>query len=319
MDIEFKSLDKKYKEDVLKLVLKKHASARKFKPFLPNAKYYKQKYESNINQLFKIGNGIVALEQGELKGFLIGYEVDELFGKDKGIYVPLYGHAVIEEMKNKLYQKMYTKAADLWVKQERLNHTITIFSHDKEVVNTWFWMGFGLRCVDAMQELKNIKEDKNVDIEIRKAAYKDIDQMEDLYKKNNQYYEESPLFMPVSTEEGIEGLKDWYEKENHHLWIAYKDNKVVGFIRIQPNGETVISEHPEVMNITGAYVDDKYRKQRIGISLVNTIFKWLKENEYKLCGVDFESINIIGSNFWLKYFIPYTHSLVRHIDDRIVD
>jgi len=35
--------------------------------------------------------------------------------------------------------------------------------------------------------------------------------------------------------------------------------------------------------------------------------------------VDFESINPSGSGFWLKFFHAYTNSVVRRIDDRILE
>jgi len=39
---------------------------------------------------------------------------------------------------------------------------------------------------------------------------------------------------------------------------------------------------------------------------------------YNLLGVDFESFNPTASNFWLKYFTEYTHSVVRRIDDLFI-
>lgn len=52
--------------------------------------------------------------------------------------------------------------------------------------------------------------------------------------------------------------------------------------------------------------------------MLSAIQKWLLENDYTHCGVDYESFNISGSNFWNKYFTPYTDSFVRRIDERIL-
>jgi len=41
----------------------------------------------------------------------------------------------------------------------------------------------------------------------------------------------------------------------------------------------------------------------------------LKEEGYKLLGVDYESFNSTANGFWLKYFTPYTNSVVRRIDE----
>lgn len=39
--------------------------------------------------------------------------------------------------------------------------------------------------------------------------------------------------------------------------------------------------------------------------------------DYTMLGVDFESFNPTARGFWLQYFAPYTHSVVRRIDERI--
>ncbi len=44
----------------------------------------------------------------------------------------------------------------------------------------------------------------------------------------------------------------------------------------------------------------------------------LKTEGYTRLGVDFESINPSGSGFWLKHFHAYTNSVVRRIDERIM-
>jgi GNAT superfamily N-acetyltransferase len=87
---------------------------------------------------------------------------------------------------------------------------------------------------------------------------------------------------------------------------------------IGPTAETFVAEHPTVMNIKGAYVADSERGTGVGKLLLAVVQEWLLQNDYQLCGVDFESINPLGSRFWMKYFTPYTYSLVRRIDERIL-
>lgn len=38
-----------------------------------------------------------------------------------------------------------------------------------------------------------------------------------------------------------------------------------------------------------------------------------------MLGLDFESINPTAYVFWTKYFTPYTHSVVRRIDEKIIN
>jgi len=252
-----------------------------------------------------------------IQKFLAGYDIEELWGKCKGIYCPLYGHGAIKRNRRKIYQYLYKKAAEIWVEKGITNHSITLYAQDKEILDTWFWMGFGIRCVDAIREVNQINKEKS-EINIKKAKLSDVSSLADIDAKHNSYYKESPIFMPVQEEDPISHLTEWLGKENHHMWVAYDNKKVIGYMRIEENGERLFTEHQDIMNITGAYVEETYRGKSIGTYLLDSIQKWLIENEYKLCGVDFESINITGSEFWNKYFTPYTYSLARRIDERII-
>jgi hypothetical protein len=55
---------------------------------------------------------------------------------------------------------------------------------------------------------------------------------------------------------------------------------------------------------------------QIGILLDDHMAASPKNN--RLLGVDFESFNPTASDFWLKYFTEYTHSVVRRIDDLFI-
>ena len=124
--------------------------------------------------------------------------------------------------------------------------------------------------------------------------------------------------MPVEKEGPEKYLDNWLKNKNNHLWASYKPNEAVGFMKIEPKGERFIAESEEVMNITGAYVKEEYRKSKIAVSLLDEIQKWMLDNDYSLCGVDYESFNVEGSDFWNQFFTPYTYSLVRRIDERVI-
>lgn len=316
MTIKFKKISEDYINEAVDLVIKAHNEERKVIDFLPE-KNYLDMFEKRINNLFENGLGVVTLIDNKLVGFLAGHEIKELWGKCKGIYCPLYGHGAIKRDRKKIYQQLYKKAAQNWVEKGITNHSITLYAQDKETIDTWFWMGFGLRCVDAIREVDRINQEKS-EINIKKARLNDVSSLADIDRKHNSYYEESPIFMPVKVKDPISHLTERLSKENHHMWIAYDNERVIGYMRIEPNGESFISEHQDVMNITGAYVEDTYRGKYVGTYLLDRIQQWLIDNKYKLCGVDYESINITGSNFWNKYFTAYTYSLARRIDERII-
>ncbi|ERJ12734.1 GNAT family N-acetyltransferase [Haloplasma contractile] len=315
--IEFKRIHTDYVNQALELVLSAFVKEKQSVPFLPKQQEFYSFIEEAISNLFAIGNGLMAIENDELVGFIVGFEIKEFFGKTKGIYVPLFGHG-LKNSYDQLYTELYKRVAELWVKDDFMMHAINIFAHDKKTINEWFWMGFGMRCVDSIKEISlSDKNDYLTDIIIKKVTEKDLPILGELHKSHNEYYRSSPIFMPTVDEDPIMDLTEWCQKKDHHLWAAFHEGKPLGYMRIQPDGESVISRSKTMMNITGGFVTATERSKGIGQLLLKEIENWLYHNNYPLLGVDFESINITGSQFWNKHFTKYTYSLVRRIDERI--
>ena len=315
--MQFEMISEEYIDEAIKIVLNAYKEEREMIEYLPNIDY-SVILKEKIQNLFKNGLGIVGLVNGKVVGFLVGYEVHAFWGKCKGIYCPLFGHGALKENRKMIYQQLYKKAAEIWVEREVMQHAITLYAQDEITLETWFRLGFGMRCVDGLREVASINYKKS-GITIKKAKLSDVASIEAIDQKHNNYYRSSPLFMPVKEKNSVEHLIRWLNEENHHLWIAYNGNQVIGYMRIEPTGESFIVEYKDVMNITGAYVDPTHREKGIGACLLDSIQNWLASNNYSLCGVDYESFNISGSHFWEKHFTPYTYSLVRRIDERILD
>lgn len=315
--IKYEPTNEGHIKAAVELVLSAYQEERMAVPFLPDEQDFVCKIQSLIANLFIKGNGIAAICNNELIGFLAGFEREELWGKCKGIYSPLYGHGAMKENRRSIYQGIYQQAAEQWVKNSYTTHAITFFAHDQATIETWFWLGFGNRCVDAIRQVSPLNF-SHPSIRIEKADVSHVPALAEIERVFHLYFRSSPMFMPRVEEDPIQALTEWLIQHNHHLWVAYRDGKPVGHMSIQPDAETFVSEHETVMNITGAYVVDEERHSGVGGLLLGAIQHWLSQNGYPLCGVDFESFNTAGSKFWNKYFTPYTYSLVRRIDERIL-
>jgi len=308
-------------ELIVHQILNKYQKQRERLPFLPPAGDFKEIVTRQFTILQKDGGGWGFYENEQLTGFLAGYKVDTLFGKAKGVYIPLYGHGVFsedEQQIRKTYQKMYAYASAQWVKDGYLSHTITVYAQNRTDVDTWFWLGFGNRCVDSIKACK-IDESINHNLTIKKATTEDLETISHLEEINHKYFRIAPLFMPTEDTPALESLKKWFSGENRHLWIAFEGKTPVGFMKIQHEGESFISYHRSIMNITGAYVLSEKRRNELATTLLNNVQEWLMQNNYPLLGVDFESFNIKGASFWNRHFTPYTYSLARRIDERILE
>ena len=60
-----------------------------------------------------------------------------------------------------------------------------------------------------------------------------------------------------------------------------------------------------------------HRRTGIASELLCELFEMEKRNDSIFYSVDFESQNIEGRKFWLRYFTPIVYSMMRKIDDRI--
>ena len=84
-------------------------------------------------------------------------------------------------------------------------------------------------------------------------------------------------------------INSYYEhiidKENNYLLVAEYSNTIVGYLygRIMNDGDTVIDK---VAKIDALYIEESYRHQGIGSSLINEFKKIVKEENVKYIEVN---------------------------------
>ena len=316
--LNYKIMTHDHIHDALNLVLEAYEEEKSIFKYLPNQEDHRDIIVKYLEYLIEKGMGMVAFHEGELVGFILGYKLNSLWGHDQGFYSPLLGHGGIKNHRKKIYQGLYTQISRQLVKEKITSHAITLYPQDETLLETFFWLGFGNRCVDAMAKVET-QINKDHGFIIKKIGLDQIDDLRELQDRLHVYFEEAPLFMPVDEEDPIAYFRDWLSKDNRHVWLAYKDEKPVAFMKIQSEGENYITSHPSVMNITGAYVLEAFRGQGLSGLLIHEIQAWLLDKHYKILSVDYESFNLNGASLWQKYFTPYTYTLTRRIDERILE
>src|SRR6056297_2414656 len=198
------------KELVVEQLFLKYEKQRQLLPLLPPPGDFCEIITTNITTIQKEGSGWAFYQNNQLQGILSGYKMDTLFGKAKGVYIPLYGHCIFaedeEEIQN-IYKKMYAYASAQWVKDGYLSHSITVYAKNRTNVETWFWLGFGNRCVDSIKPCEAV-ESTNKKIRIKKATLEDLETIAHLEGKNHNYFRTAPLFMPTEDTNPLESLKE---------------------------------------------------------------------------------------------------------------
>jgi GNAT superfamily N-acetyltransferase len=215
---------------------------------------------------------------------------------------------------------MYANLAPRWVADSYFAHAVTILTHEREAMDAWFSLGFGMVGVDAVRDISPI-EGRMIRVEIRRAGLEDIDIVLALRVALKRHLAEAPIFIPLTTQRGREFYEKWLPDSTNALWLAYRDRDAVAFMELMPSsrlGVVMPVFDKNTVTIIGAFTKEYLRQSGIGTTLLNHSLEWARSAGYKNCAVDFESANIIGSSFWYgNGFKPVCYSLVRYIDERI--
>lgn len=279
------------------------------------------------------GLGAAAMEGNRLVGFLSAYPpVGNAFGTTglRGTFSPIHAHAVargkvLTQMgcernysRRRIYSLLYQAAAQQWLKEGILTHAIALFANDDEAVNSFFYNGFGLRCMDAIRSLDTIPKPINTNdkservLEYTEVLREDWSKLLNYHNDLIKHLGKSPAFLSYYPMDE----KELYRRTSPDVryFAAKADGRYAAYIKIADHGENYVTENAGMINICGAYCDPVYRGTGMYHNLLCYLMATLKKEGYQLLGVDFESFNPTALGFWLKNFEAYTKSVVRQID-----
>lgn len=269
------------------------------------------------------GMGVAAFDGGEIAGFLCAYPVHQnAFGTTSvtGAYVPSYAHGAKGENRGRIYAEMYEAAAGLWVEAGAASHTITLYAHDRTVVNQFFRCGFGLRCVDAVKPTNEMDLILNEDNE--SSLFAEITQTEakklyPLHRALVGHFRSSPIFMAFPEEPSEEEFAANILNQEARYFTASQKGEYAAYIKITKTAEHFAAAEASMANITGAFCLPAYRGTGLFRDLLAYVNNHLRSEGYAFLGVDYESFNPTARGFWEKHFTPYTASVTRRIDENV--
>ena len=319
----------KYIPQAKEISLENYEMERKITTILPQVMQLPEELHSHFIHFAENGLGVVAIEEGELVGYLCAYVPrEDAFGTTnvRGTFSPIHGHGVsakiIGQQRDRIYSLLYQKAAEKWVKRGIRSQGIALYTHDKVGVNSFFYHGFGLRCIDLIRSLNHGLEVKPVSITDKKLDFLELPREEwkellELHNSLQKHLAESPVFMlfPDMDEEGLYA----HTSEDVRYFAVKANGEYIAYLKLADGGENFVTELPGMINICGAYCRKEFRGSNVYQNLLSYVVEVLRKEGYELLGVDCESLNPTARGFWLKYFEEYTHSLVRRIDEKAVE
>ncbi len=267
------------------------------------------------------GLGVAAFEGGRMVGFLsVGPPFDNAFGSTRcrGVFSPMGAHAAASERRGPVYAAMYQRAAAKWVRAGALSHAVALYAQGEEAQRQFFQYGFGLRCVDAIRPMEPIDcpPPKGYSFfELPPAQFSSVYPFEELL---DRHFRESPTFMARPLE-SCDAFCRLLHGGGRPLLCRRLSGPVVRLSKTVRQGRDLSLPLPPLPPHHRRFLPGGAPRQRGRANPAELCHPIPKGEGYTHLGVDFESINPAAHAFWCKYFSPYTHGLVRRVDERILD
>jgi GNAT superfamily N-acetyltransferase len=317
MPLEIVPLYDKHLEDAAALVTTGYRALREHVPSLPSRYEDVSSILPLLRDLAAQAPGVVAMRDGRLAGFLLGMVLPEFRGK-RSVYSPEWANIVNGEDGGETYREMYAHLSARWVADGCFTHVITLLAHDRQAMDAWHWLGFGLASVDATRDLRPA-QGTVADVVIRRARLEDIEEAMALSQALQRHLATAPIFLVPEETPEEEFHEQWLADSAHALWLAYRGGEVVACMGLEPSNPKAcyIIRDEKTISITSAFTEESERNKGIGTALLNHSLDWAYSVGYDRCAVDFEPQNIPAARFWLRHFQPVCYSLIRHVDERV--
>lgn len=271
-----------------------------------------------ITGLFRNNYGLVAMCEGEMAGYLaFTGPIKGFFGTCQGAYSPLGGNAFSGYDRGRLCSELVEAGMEQLLKNAGVTSVaLTRYADDPLVDRSLVLNGFGIRCSDAVMDLNEFETGGtyNGDLIITELIGDEKRRILDLRYGLVKHMSGSPVFYPTD----IDRFMRNFSKEQSRIFAALKEEVVIGYLSIQDEGETFISETDSMKNICGAFVKEEYRGQHVADDLLAHVCNVCKKEGIRYLGVDCETLNPNALRFWGKFFKNYTYSYHRRIDERII-
>jgi len=257
-----------------------------------------------------LGTGVVALQDGRVAGFLVGF-VATLFDGLAGVYVPEWGHATGGDPT--LYGPMYRSASAGWAAGGAATHAITLFTEDHGALDSWFGLGFGKHLIDGVRRVVACAPGAE-GIEIRLADQGDLAAAAAMEAATAAHLSSAPVFLDRSPSDE-ESLMARLTDPERPVMVAVTEGRVIGWVTASPSNDVPLSMRRRVpMSIDGAYVCPEFRRGGIAASLVDALVDLVSGQGAEIIAVDYETANLEAAAFWPRCgFEPVLISVARTI------
>jgi GNAT superfamily N-acetyltransferase len=291
-------------DDAAALLAVRHERHREAEPLLPGDVDFRAELEREWQRASASG-----VFGGD--GFLIGapHEVAGIWW----LRVELAGQALDGDRER--MRDLYAAAAARWVDEGHTKQAVFVPSHDAELVDAWFRLGFGGSATLALRET-GPEESFDGDVEIRRGTPDDFSETARLDREVSSAMEPSPSFseLPLQSVEELEA--EWREdadSDKYELFVAEREGRIVGHTVLYRRAPDLRVPRGSIDLAQGS-TEPAARGTGVGRALTAHVLRWAHEHDYPVMTIDWRTTNLWASRFWPKRgFRPVFLRLYRSI------
>ena len=277
-------------DGAVRLLAERHARHREVEPLLPADAELGDQLERERGELA----GTVALEAGEVVGYLLGTRREDQIGPHVWSYIA--GHAVRDP---ELVRDLYAASAEAWVDAGLTRHFVYVPAVP-ELVDPWFRLSFGASAALAIREAE---PQPAVDggVAIRESSRDDVGAAVRLDRHQFESMLGSPSFSrnepPEEEALAAEWAEVWDDPEAHRHFVAERDGAIVGHILLyrRPSDLRVPADS---IDLADASTLPEARGSGVGLALTHHVLGWAHEHGYTTMTIDWRMTNLLASRFW---------------------
>lgn len=289
-------------------------------------KDYSTEIKTSINKLFHNGKGLVVYENDVPVGFIALFIGDN---KDtegyKTAHSPIYGYGIKKGTdRGKIASLLFQYISELLLKNNVRHYVITIYAHDKEVIEAFVLNQFGIICTDVIKNIDVPFITEKVDgFVFKEFSKKDIQEHKgtllQIWRDLANHLRKSPAYY-YGDEFTDNAYWEYVNNDNTRLFATMDGvQQIIGIVDASRYGNCFANSDVFTVNIGDLYLDPVYRGKQVAQSLLQFVSDILIKDNYKRLWVQHGTVNPNALRFWDRYFTGFTYQLTRSIDRKIVD
>lgn len=250
-------------------------------------------------------SGVVAVRDGRMVGYLLGApKAVSMWGPN--VWVEAAGMALADGEPAESMRDLYALAAARWVAEGRTAQYCIVPSHDRDLVEAWFRLGFGHQHTHAIQPAQpGLVPAVASGLTVRRAVRGDIPALAALDLVLPEHQALTPVFSggPVGTlEETVEEWEEDFGDEDFAVFVAEYSGGVVGSAvgcSIVKSSLHASLTRPDDAGFLGfAAVLPAARGLGAGRALGETVIAWSAVEGYRSVVTDWRVTNLLSSRTW---------------------